>query len=135
MLSLEERIINLLKKHSSTRRLLLEFFSDNKKTNDAIDKLLKDGTLVQDGKEIYLASTLKLVKGKIVSIKARFSFASIGEEDDVYIDNRNLNGAFIDDIVYLRKLKGTKDEYEVFEVLERGRKQIVGELVKNGSYY
>jgi ribonuclease R len=135
MLSIEERIINLLKKHSSTRRLLLEFFGNSKETNDVIDKLLKEGTLVQDGKEIYLASTLKLVKGKIVSIKTKFSFASIGEEDDVYIDNKNLNGAFIGDIVYLQKIKGTRDEYSVFEILERGKKQIVGELVKHGSSY
>lgn len=135
MLSIEERIINLLKRHSSTRKLLLEFFSDSKETNEAIDKLLKDGTLVQDGKEIYLTSTLKLVKGKIVSIKAKFSFASIGEEDDVYIDNKNLNGAFIGDIVYLQKIKGTRDEYSVFEILERGRKQIVGELSRQGFGY
>ena len=126
---LKERIINLLRKHSLSDKLLFEFFSSTEETKNAIKELLEEGRIVQVRKEYYIPESLGLIKGKIVSIKENFSFAKISEEEDVYIDNKNLNSAFLHDEVYLLKDKHSRrDEYIVHSIINRARKTIVGEL-------
>lgn len=127
----KDKILNMLVKHSLSEKLVYEFFSDAPETKDALKELIDEGKVVKVKKELYTPDALKLVKGKIVSIKNNYSFASIGQEDDVYIDNKNLNGAFIDDEVYLRETKYSfREEYEVFSIIKRARKQLVGEIKK-----
>ena len=126
---LKERIVNLLRKHSLSDRLLFEFFSSTQETKDAIKELLEEGRIIQVRKEYYIPESLGLIKGKIVSIKENFSFAKISDEEDVYIDNRNLNSAFLNDEVYLLKDKhARKEEYIVYSIISRARKTIVGEI-------
>lgn len=126
---MKERIVNLLRKHSLSDKLLFEFFSSAQETKDAIKELLEEGRIVQVRKEYYIPESLGLIKGKIVSIKENFSFAKVSEDEDVYIDNKNLNSAFLNDEVYLLKDKHSrKDEYIVFSIINRARKTIVGEI-------
>ena len=126
---LKERIVNLLRKHSLSDKLLFEFFSSTQETKNAIKELLEEGRIIQVRKEYYIPESLGLIKGKIVSIKENFSFAKISDEEDVYIDNRNLNSAFLNDEVYLLKDKHSrKEEYIVYSIISRARKTIVGEI-------
>ena len=134
---MEERIINLLKKHALSRKVILEFFSDDKLTNASLKSLEEQGKVVYYNHKYYLPYMLHLVKGKITSIKDTYSFASIENHEDGYISNSNLNGAFIDDEVYLRReYSNGYEAYEVISIIKKGRKQIVGEIVsKEGKFY
>ena len=126
---LKERIINLLRKHSLSDKLLCEFFSNENETKEAIKELVEEGRIVKVRKEYYIPEDLGLIKGTIVSIKENFSFAKITDEEDVYIDNKNLNSAFLNDVVYLLKDKHSRrDEYIVYSIISRSRKTIVGEI-------
>ena len=126
---LKERIINLLRKHSLSDKLLFEFFSNENETKEAIKELVEEGRIVKVRKEYYIPEDLGLIKGTIVSIKENFSFAKITDEEDVYIDNKNLNSAFLNDVVYLLKDKHSRrDEYIVYSIITRSRKTIVGEI-------
>ena len=126
---LKERIINLLRKHSLSDKLLFEFFSNENETKEAIKELVEEGRIVKVRKEYYIPEDLGLIKGTIVSIKENFSFAKITDEEDVYIDNKNLNSAFLNDVVYLLKDKHSRrDEYIVYSIISRSRKTIVGEI-------
>lgn len=126
---LKERILNLLRKHSLSDKLLFEFFSSEEETKLALKELVEEGRIVKVRKEYYIPESLGLIKGTIVSIKENFSFAKISDEEDVYIDNRNLNCAFVNDQVYLLKDKhARRDEYIVYSIINRARKTIVGEI-------
>ena len=126
---LKERILNLLRKHSLSDKLLFEFFSSEEETKLALKELVEEGRIVKVRKEYYIPESLGLIKGTIVSIKENFSFAKISDEEDVYIDNKNLNCAFVNDQVYLLKDKhARRDEYIVYSIINRARKTIVGEI-------
>lgn len=126
---LKERILNLLRKHSLSDKLLFEFFSSEEETKLALKELIEEGRIVKVRKEYYIPESLGLIKGTIVSIKENFSFAKISDEEDVYIDNKNLNCAFVNDQVYLLKDKhARRDEYIVYSIINRTRKTIVGEI-------
>ena len=43
---MEERILNLLKKHALSRKVILEFFSSTFETNKALDNLISKGEVV-----------------------------------------------------------------------------------------
>ena len=83
---IKEKILGMLSKHSYSEKLIYEFLSDAKVVRDALSDLIEKGEVVKLKKELYLPSSLKLVKGKIVSIKANYSFASVkGQDEDVYL--------------------------------------------------
>jgi ribosomal protein S1 len=92
---MEERIINLLKKHALSRKVILEFFSDDKLTNASLKSLEEQGKVVYYNHKYYLPYMLHLVKGKITSIKDTYSFASIENQEDGYISNSNLNSSTV----------------------------------------
>lgn len=125
----KERILALLKKHALSRKVILEFFSNEKEIEKNIKELINEGKIVFYNHKYYLPHQLRLVRGKIVSIKDKYSFANISEDEDVYINNKDLNGAFLDDEVFLKKTNDYAYEaYEVVSVITKGRKQIVGEV-------
>ena len=134
---MEERILNLLKRHALSRKVILEFFSNDQLVNAALKSLEEKAQVVYLNHKFYLPSMLHLVKAKISSIKDTYSFASVENYEDVYIANTNLNGAFIDDEVYLkREYSNGYEAYEVVSIIKRARKQIVGEIfTKDGKFY
>lgn len=127
---MKERILALLRQHSLTRKIILEFFSNEIETNRLIDELINEGKIISYHHHLYLPYQLNAIRGRITSIKDRYSFASIdNQEEDGYIDNHNLNGAFIDDEVYLRKeYSNGYEAYEVISIIKRNKKKIVGEV-------
>ena len=127
---LKENILNMLKKHSLSESLIYEIFSSSQETKKALLELVEEGKIIRVRKEYATPESLKLVRGTIVSIKDRFSFASIvGQDEDVYIPNSSLNSAFKGDEVYLKKIPSYyRDEYEVFSIIKRARQTICGEI-------
>ena len=128
---IKEQILDMLKKHSLTEKLIFEIFSENEEVKNALQELVEEAKVVKVRREYCTPESLHLIKGKIVSIKERYSFATIYQEEDVYIDNSNLNSAFKGDEVFLRKVKSTyREEYEVFSIIKRERQIVCGEIVK-----
>ena len=134
---MKERILNLLKKHPLSRKIILEFFSNENETNKTLSQLIEEGEIIFYNHKFYLPSQLNLKKAKIVAIKDRYSFASFfDQEDDAYINNQNLNGAFLDDIVYLKKeYSNGYEAYEVVSIIKKGRNKIVGEIKQVNKEY
>jgi ribonuclease R len=68
-----------------------------------------------------------------------FGFVAVdGWEEDAFIGDRDLNGAFDGDTVSIEKRRGSdrrgRDSYSVLEIVERGRSRFVGTLrVKGGA--
>ncbi len=131
---MKDRIRNLIGKHPLSKKVLLEFFSDAKEAEKTLDDLIAAGEVAIHKNKLYLPEQIGLKKARIVSIKDHFAFASLSdEEEDVYIDRGDLHGAFLDDIVFL-KIHGSAGE--VFSVVEKSRKRIVGEVVfRRGRFY
>ena len=78
--------------------------------------LEKDGRIDKLKDAYYLTSELNMVSATIVSIKERFAFASVSEDEEVYIAINNLKNAFLDDRVLLKRISDPwmdKEEYEV----------------------
>lgn len=125
---MEEKIINFLKKHPYSEKemtLLLE-----RDIHDVLEKMVKDGEILFYKRQYYLPERLKAKKARIISVKDRYAFAKIeNEENDVYIDGMDLHGAFLDDAVFVRKIYGKHKEcYEVLSIINRSRQNVVGEV-------
>jgi ribonuclease R len=134
-MDIKNRIINLLKKHSLSEKLIYEILSSSNEVKQSLGELIQNGEIVYYRKEYFLPDNLGLIKGKIISIKDKFSFAKIDEETDVYIDNDDLNYALLDDEVYLIPSRYKKDAYSVFSILKRERTILTGEIkLKRGRY-
>lgn len=124
---MEERIRNLIGKHPLSRKVLLEFFSDEKEAEKTLNRMIVGGEVALHRDKLYLPEQIGLKKARIVSVRNHFAFALLSdEEEDVYIDQTDLHGAFLDDVVYL-KMHGNAGE--VFSIIEKSRKRIVGEVV------
>lgn len=80
----------------------------------------------------------KLITGTFISHQKGFGFVEVdGREEDLYIPENKVNGAFHLDTVQvtlLPKSKGRRQEAEVVQILERGTTQIVGTYEKCKSY-
>ena len=130
-----ERIKNFIKnKHPSYDEIVSFFAIDNNEINSFLLYLEQNGLIDKLKDKYYLTSELNLVPATIVSIKERFAFANIQEDEDVYISINNLKNAFLDDKVLIKKISNNyqKEEYEVIKVCYRARKEVVG-LVKEIS--
>ena len=62
-----------------------------------------------------------------------------GEDDDYYIHEKNMNGAFHEDTVLMQVLddhptSGRRKEGKIIKILERGIKTVVGTLQKNQNF-
>ena len=75
--------------------------------------MIKLGEIVEYRRSYAHPSVFNVIVAQIVSIKDGFSFARHNEED-YYIPNKELNGAFLDDIVLLKLIDDFyQDRYRV----------------------
>ncbi|MCH5172113.1 MAG: ribonuclease R [Erysipelotrichales bacterium] len=92
-----------------------------------------DGDLIKEDNTYLTPFNLGLIKARIVTVKHHFAFASFDNDDeDVLINEEQLHGAMLNDIVYLRY----DLFFEVVKIVKRERKIVVGEVYKtvNASY-
>ena len=131
-----EKIINFIKSNHPDYDEIVSFFGiEKEEINAFLLHLEKEGLIDKLKNKYYLTSELNLVPATIVSIKEKFAFANVSEDEDVYIDIRNLKNAFLDDRVLVKKISHNyqKEEFEVVIVTNRARKQIVGIVNGYGS--
>ena len=131
-----DKILNYIKDIHPTYNQIISFFGvDNEIINKNLLELEEQGLIDKIKNEYYLTSQLNLVPATIVSIKDKFAFGNVSEDEDCYIAIQNLKNAFLDDRVLLKKISNAyeKDEYEVIKVTKRARKELVGEVKLYGS--
>ena len=131
-----DKILNYIKDTHPTYNQIISFFGvDNEIINKDLLELEEQGLIDKIKNEYYLTSQLNLVPATIVSIKEKFAFGQVSEDEDCYIAIQNLKNAFLDDRVLLKKISNAyeKDEYEVIKVTKRARKELVGEVKLYGS--
>lgn len=97
-----------------------------------INRLVEDGDLIKEDDTFLTPYNLGLIKAQIVSVKHHFAFASLADsEEEVMIEEKYLNHALLDDIVYLRY----EVMFEVVKIVKRTRQDVVGEVIRQGLDY
>lgn len=131
---MKEKLLNLLEKRKFTKEELVNLYSSS--VVKVLDELVLNGEVIFYKNHYATSSFFNIYLAKISSVKDHFAFATI-DDVDVYISKNNLNGAFLDDVVYIRQINDAYDDrYEVLEVVKRNRTTFVGELkIHRGTFY
>ena len=114
---------------------------DRDELNRIMNELLAEGkvSLTKKGKFIRAKRSEEDLVGTIISHPKGFGFVEIeGREEDLYIPEGFVNGAFHKDTVRVALLSGKggkRQEAQVMEVVARGMKQIVGIFDKSNKNF
>ncbi len=118
---------------------------DRGELNRILNELLAEGklSLTKKGKFIKAKYSDKELVGTFISHPKGFGFVEIeGRDEDLYIPENFVNGAFHKDTVRVSLLSGysagqngRRQEAQVIEILARGMKQIVGIYDKSNKNY
>lgn len=118
---------------------------DRGELNRILNELLAEGklSLTKKGKFIKAKHSDRELVGTFISHPKGFGFVEIeGRDEDLYIPENFVNGAFHKDTVKVALLstqsagqKGRRQEAQVIEILARGMKQIVGIYDKNNKNF
>lgn len=118
---------------------------DRGELNRILNELLAEGklSLTKKGKFIKAKHSDKELVGTFISHPKGFGFVEIeGRDEDLYIPENFVNGAFHKDTVSVSLLSGysagqsgRRQEAQVIEILARGMKQIVGIYDKSNKNY
>ncbi|MCI6553628.1 MAG: ribonuclease R [Lachnospiraceae bacterium] len=96
----------------------------------ALEELLKEGKLSLTAKGRYIKPDESLMTGIFISNARGFGFVEVeGREEDLFIPETRVNGAFHNDTVQARLLsgqRGKRQEAEIVRILNRGTRQVVG---------
>ncbi len=132
---MNKQILDYIKNNHPNYSELSSYFFDLDMKKELLI-LEQDGLIDKIKDKYYLSKELNLVPATITSIKEKFSFANISEDEDVYISNNNLKNAFKDDKVLLKKISNrydVRDEFEVIKITKRARNILTGEVVISGG--
>lgn len=96
-----------------------------------LNELVKEGKLMVTAKGKYKKAEGNLLIGTFISNSKGFGFVEVeGQEEDFYIPEDKINGAFHKDTVQIALLPGKntgrRKEAQVVRILERGITQVVG---------
>lgn len=139
--NLSQTILNILRKdHSQAfnyKQIATKLQLDDPSSRNQIVKNLKDlqgkGTIqeIERGKYI-LTPSQNYYTGKVdIAGRGQGYIIVEGQEDDIYVNSKNLNKALQGDIVEVyvfKRKKGGKTEGEVTKIIERKRTEFVGTI-------
>ena len=114
---------------------------DRSELNRILNELLNEGkiSITKKGKFIKAKHAPEALVGTFISHPKGFGFVEIeGREDDLYIPENCINGAFHKDTVKVTLLPvqhGKRQEVQVVEIIARGMKQVVGTFDKSNQNY
>lgn len=104
-----------------------------------LQELLEEGQLMLTLKGKYMKSNGKVLTGTFISNARGFGFVEIeGREEDLFIPEDKLGGAFHKDTVQVALLprgKGKRQEAQVIRVISRGIDKIVGTYQQSRNNY
>ena len=144
---MKERIIDLLTSNTTLTimdindKLGLTTIEEYQRLQSNLDELVRDGVLYySDRKSKYLLlENSHLVKGRLILNEKGFGFIEIGKDiKDVYVNEKNINGAEDDDIVLFEYLNKDieRPEGRIIKVIKRNYDPLVGEvIVVDGEYF
>ncbi|AGB41988.1 ribonuclease R [Halobacteroides halobius DSM 5150] len=136
---IKKTILNFMKEKAYkpiTAEELLEVFEIPEKDKnmflEVLAKMESEGSIIKNRKECYgVPERMNLIVGRLQGHSKGFGFLipDNPEQEDVYINFKDLNGAMHDDRVVVRltsKKSGKRLSGEVIKILERANQQIVG---------
>jgi len=144
---MKERIIDLLNENTTLTiidindSLGLTTIEEYQRLQNTLDELVRDGILYySDRKKKYLLlENSHLVKGRLILNEKGFGFIEIGKDiKDVYVNEKNINGALDDDIVLFEYLNKDveRPEGKIIKVIKRNYDPLVGEVILiDGEYF
>lgn len=108
---------------------------EREELHDLLQELLAEGEVMLTSKGKYMKSNGKVLTGTFISNAKGFGFVEVeGRDEDLFIPEDRVNGAFHKDLVQvalLEKKSGKRQEAQVLRILERGLTQIVGTYEKS----
>ena len=111
---------------------------DREELKAVLEELLAEGRLEITKRGKYKKPEEHILTGLFIGNQKGFGFVQIeGEQEDLFVPQSQVNGAFPGDTVQVRVLpakQGKRREAEVLKVLERGVKTIVGTFQKSKSF-
>ena len=134
---MEERIIDLLKQNSSLNIIDINDILGLKdpvefsNLQETLDNMCEDGILYHSNKDKYLLfENSHLLKGKLQLKSSGYGFVlDTGLEKDIYINEKDINGALDGDIVAVEITNKRDFEGKIVKILKRNDKVLVGEVV------
>ena len=144
---MKERIIELLNNNTTLTimeindRLELKTVEEYQRLQNTLDSLVSDGVLYySDKKKKYLLlENSHLVKGRLILNEKGFGFIDIGKDSkDVYVSEKNINGAIDDDLVLFEYINKSieRPEGKIIKVIKRNYEPLVGEVILiDGDYF
>ncbi len=114
---------------------------DRSELNRILNELLTEGkiSITKKGKFIKAKHAPEALIGTFISHPKGFGFVEVeGREDDLYIPENCINGAFHKDTVKVTLLPvqhGKRQEAQITEIVARGMKQVVGTYDKSNQNY
>lgn len=139
VISLKDKILNLLNRKNKAlsieeldHLLELKTASDFRLLEDTINEMCNDYTIYRTNKNRYMTFDRSPLKKGILRVnKKGYGFVEIPEEEDIYIEANNINGALHNDLV-VAEITGRKEknklEGRILKILERNLELIVGEF-------
>lgn len=112
---------------------------DRAELTRVLDSLLAEGKIMVTKKGKYMKPDNTSITGVFTAHPNGFGFVTIeGEEEDVFIPAKNINGAIHQDkvaiVITCEKFAGKRREGKIIKVLEHGTDHLVGYYQKNKSY-
>lgn len=137
---MKDKILNILKENDRAytafeiRDILgISTTKELEQMLDLLNELESNLTIYHTNKDKYMALEYShLKKGKIAVSEKGFGFVLMGDEPDIYVDAKNLNGAIDGDLVIVElisKTSGAKLEGRVLRIASRSYGPLVGEYV------
>ena len=116
---------------------------DRQEFHSILEELLEECKLMITGKGKYMKSNGKVLTGTFISHAKGFGFVEIeGREDDLFIPEDKVHGAFHKDTVQVSLLSevpdknsGKRQEAQVVKILARGMNQVVGTYEQSKNNY
>ena len=112
--------------------------SEKDEFRSILAELLAEGKLSLTSKGKYMKSNGKFFTGVFISHAKGFGFVEVeGHEEDFYIPEDKVNGAFHKDTVQIALLgekSGKRQEAQVVKIITRGIKQVVGTYEKSKNF-
>ena len=115
--------------------------SEREDFRQVLDELLSEGkiTITKRGKYMRPEENEQVIVGTFVSHPKGFGFVEVeGMDEDLYIPETKVNGAFHKDtvqVVLLPGQRGKRQEAEIVKIIARGTKQVVGTFDKSKKNY
>ncbi len=136
---MREQILQLLENIHEAKEIIeindllgLKTSDEYKELQDTLNQLVDEYIVfcTKKGKYILLKNCPGIKIGKLSVNKKGFGFVILDKEDDIYIDEKNMNGAIHDDVVLIEVFpSGVRKEAKVIRIIKRELKNLVGEVV------